>query len=277
MPRSCCARGCFRPGGRRRRSGSACGPASPTARPRAASPKARCIYRCWRPRAGRWLALALLLSCVWAGRGLLIGQALATHTRAARRFALVLDPAYALLASERDFQRGLAAWNETRLPTPDANLLDGQGYFGAHIADSGVRRALDNDYLPVLMLREVGLRGLGLLVLAYLTLLALASRLASERFRDGSHAQRARLLIALVLGALCVYQPLASVGVLPLTGIAWPGLGLNSPTDFWLFVALVLALVCWGGGGEPAVAPATAEDNRLETFDRQLRTLGLYR
>ena len=33
-----------------------------------------------------------------------------------------------------------------------------------------------------------------------------------------------------------MYQPLAALGVLPLTGISWPGLGIDSPADLWLFV-----------------------------------------
>jgi hypothetical protein len=198
-----------------------------------------------RARASRWLALTLVLFSAWAGRNVLISRALATHTRASERVALVVDPAYALLSNDRDFQRGLAAWNETRL-APDATLDTGEGYFGARIVDAGVRHALDNDYLAVLIARESGLRGLGVIVLAFLTLVGFAAVLASERFRDGSSAQRMRLVAALVLGALCVYQPLAALGALPLTGIAWPGLGLNSPTDFWLLVTLLLAFACWG-------------------------------
>src|SRR5262249_31352318 len=99
-----------------------------------------------RSRASRWLALSLVLVCAWAGRNVLVGRALATHTRAAQRVGLVLDPAYALLSGERDFQRGLAAWNETRLSARDAALAGGEGYFGARIADAGVRHSLDNDY-----------------------------------------------------------------------------------------------------------------------------------
>ena len=215
-----------------------------------------------RGRAGRWLALSLVLAVAWAGRNVLISRALATHTRAAERVALVVDPAYALLSNERDFQRGLAAWNETRL-APDATLGTGEGYFGARIVDAGVRHALDNDYLAVLIARESGLRGLGAIVLAFLSLVGFAAVLASERFRDGSPAQRVRLVAALVLGALCVYQPLAALGALPLTGIAWPGLGLNSPTDFWLLVTLLLAFACWG--------------DRDVTGDRALRVQPGYR
>ena len=36
-----------------------------------------------------------------------------------------------------------------------------------------------------------------------------------------------------------IYQPLASLGVLPLTGISWPGLGIDSPSDLWLFVIAI--------------------------------------
>ena len=51
-----------------------------------------------------------------------------------------------------------------------------------------------------------------------------------------SRAQRTRALAAAALGTLVLYQPLASLGVLPLTGITWPGLGLDSPTDLWLLM-----------------------------------------
>ena len=39
-----------------------------------------------------------------------------------------------------------------------------------------------------------------------------------------------------MVGGLSVYQPLAALGVLPLTGISWPGLGIDSPADIWLYV-----------------------------------------
>jgi hypothetical protein len=223
------------------------------------------------------LGLALVAAAIlaaFAARGPLLGRALATHTRAAERLALVLDPAYALLKSERDFVRGLSSWSETRLPTGDegpksgAAVAGGQGYFGAHIADAGVRHSLENDYLPVLILRELGVFGL-LLTEALLLSAALGlGILGSVRFRHGSFAGRARLLAAVILGTLCLYQPLAAIGALPLTGIAWPGLGLNSPTDFWLLVVLLFAASAWG---------PPWQKERLDELDGELRAGRVFR
>ena len=166
-----------------------------------------------------------------------------SESRHASRLSGVLDPGYALLRDDRDFLAGLAAWRETILPESGGEWPTGQGYFGAQVVDRGVWQSIENDYLPVLFVRETG--ALGLLAIALLVLVGALGMwlLAGERFAHGSVSHRGRALAAAVLGTLCVYQPLASLGVLPLTGISWPGLGLDSPTDFWLLFGLASWIV----------------------------------
>ena len=108
--------------------------------------------------------------------------------------------------------------------------------------DPGVLLSVENDYLPLLVLRETGAgrtpghgaapgrrRGRPL---------APGRRSLPPRRRAG----RRRALAALVLGGLALYQPLAALGALPLTGLPWPGLGIDSPSDF---VAPDRARSCW--------------------------------
>ncbi len=129
----------------------------------------------------------------------------------------------------------------------DIDLVHGEGLFGARI-DPGVIHSVENDYLPVLVARETGVEGIAATTALLIALVAMAGAFAVIGSRHASRAQRGRWLIAVVVGALAVYQPLASLGVLPLTGISWPGLGIDSPSDLWLFV---IALA-WCAFAEPA-------------------------
>lgn len=200
-------------------------------------------------------AAAILITLL---QGPLLDAFTDSESRHASRLSGVLDPGYALLRDDRDFLAGLAAWRETILPEGAGTWPTGQGYFGAQVVDRGVWQSIENDYLPVLFVRETG--ALGLVAIAVLVLVGALGMwwCAGERFAHGSRAHRGRALAAAVLGTLCVYQPLASLGVLPLTGISWPGLGLDSPTDFWLLFGLATWIVVLGGehaAGETAADP----------------------
>lgn len=221
-----------------------------------------------------WLVIALLMSGLWAGRNALIDRVLSSSTQAANRIAIVLDPGYALLRSETKFSSGITAWRETIIPTEDGNhsaedLIEGQGFFGAQLIDPGVLLSIENDYFPVLLLREGGIHGFVATTLLLLILVAGLWIVSGSRFRHGSSRQRTRALASLVLGVVCIYQPLASLGVLPLTGISWPGFGLDSPSDFWVLLALVSWVLLWG--------ERRTDDPALEEFDRDLRTTRLFR
>ena len=187
-----------------------------------------------------------------------------SESRHASRLSGVLDPGYALLRDDRDFLAGLAAWRETIVPEGSGTWPTGQGYFGAQVVDRGVWQSIENDYLPVLFVRETGALGLVAVAMLLVTGALGLWLLAGERFAHGSVAHRGRALAAAVLGALVVYQPLASLGVLPLTGISWPGLGLDSPTDFWLVfgVAVWIAL---GGRDDAAGDGARDPDASLRS------------
>lgn len=204
---------------------------------------ARSHRRGWAP----WVCAALAALAVWGARAELLARATAGEHTSARRVSAVVEPGYALLRDHRAFAANVAAWREAALvPTTatatgdDADAVAsswrGQGYFGARVRDPGVARSIDNDYLPVLVAREVGVGGLTQGVALLLVLVVGAGALASVRLRHASREQRARWLITGVAGAVAVYQPLAALGVVPLTGISWPGLGIDSPADLWLFV-----------------------------------------
>ncbi len=245
-----------------------------------------------------WLVATVVLAGLWLARGPLVDRVLGSSAQAAHRLAIVLDPGYALLHSENKFLAGLTAWRETVVPdaaghatptttTPPGDaaapgdagqaqdraahpLLDGQGYFGAQLMDPGVLLSIENDYFPVLVLRETGM--LGILATALLAWVATAGAwvLASTRFRHGSSAQRTRVLGAVLLAAVSLYQPLAALGALPLTGVAWPGFGLDSPSDLWMFLGLALWLLVWEPH-EPLAEADAREHERLESFDVDLR------
>ena len=259
-----------------------------------------------------WLFCAALFASLWALRGPVVDQVLGSSTQAANRIAIVVDPGYALLRSENKFLSGITAWRETIIPTASSSaagepepmrepmreqmyeqMMDGQGYFGAQLIDPGVLLSIENDYFPVLVLREAGIRGIVVTTLLLLVLVAGLWILSGTRFRHGSAAQRARTLVAAVLGVVCIYQPLASLGTLPLTGIAWPGFGLDSPSDFWLLLGLVFWVLVWGpsargpahgpsrdsadrGDRNPAKDPDDSTDS-LDRFDSELRRSRLFR
>ncbi|MCG8424990.1 MAG: hypothetical protein MJE77_44480 [Proteobacteria bacterium] len=235
-----------------------------------------------------WLFCAALFASLWALRAPLVGAVLGSSGQASDRVAIVLDPGYALLRSENKFLSGITAWRETIVPAAGdpahtaGQLIDGQGYFGAQLIDPGVLLSIENDYFPVLLLREAGIRGVVATTLLLLVLVVGLWLLSGTRFRHGSAAQRARTLVAAVLGVVCIYQPLASLGTLPLTGIAWPGFGLDSPSDFWLLVILVLWVLIWrpqaDSNGHKRLARSSGNsDPPLDQFDSELRRSGLFR
>ncbi|HWN67853.1 MAG TPA: hypothetical protein VNM90_09440, partial [Haliangium sp.] len=240
-----------------------------------------------------WLLAAVVLAGLWMARAPLVDRVLESSAQAAHRLAIVLDPGYALLHSENKFLAGLTAWRETVVPgsaTAHATsaaraahpVLDGQGYFGAQLIDPGVLLSIENDYFPVLVLRETGTLGILATALLAWLLTAGAWALASARFRHGSAAQRARVLGAVLLAAVCLYQPLAALGALPLTGVAWPGFGLDSPSDQWVFLALALWLLVWEPPRAHTALAAHAEQearerHQLESFDVELRGSRVFR
>ncbi len=182
------------------------------------------------PAAWPWALAAALALSLWLFRAPLTELVLSSHSQAAYRIAQVTSPGYALLRSPDHFLAGLTAWRETALPAA-AHPFTGQGLFGARLFDPGVLLSVDNDYLAILILRETGLAGILAGGLLLTTTAAGLWLLAGERFRRGSAAQRRRTLAALMLGALALYQPLGALGTLPLTGLPWPGLGIDSPSD----------------------------------------------
>ncbi len=196
----------------------------------AAAVVARSHRRGWLP----WACAAVAAVAVWCGRDAIVERATGGDNVGARRIAAVVEPGYALLRDERAFVANASAWREAA--SPDVASWDGQGYFGARIRDPGVARSIDNDYLPVLVARETGVGGLTQTIALLLIVAIGCGAIASVRARHASREHRARWLITAVAGLLAVYQPLAALGVLPLTGISWPGLGIDSPTDLWLFV-----------------------------------------
>ena len=204
---------------------------------------ARTHRRSWTP----WLAAALAALAIWGMREPILGRVTAGDGTASDRVAAVIDPGYALLRDDRAFAANASAWREATLASNHDDRWRGQGYFGARIRDPGVSRSIDNDYLPVLIARETGVGGLVQTVALLLAIIVGAAAIAAARLRHASRQHRARSLVCAVAGSLVVYQPLAAVGILPLTGISWPGLGIDSPADLWLFV---IGLVWCVMGGE---------------------------
>ncbi|MDX2090671.1 MAG: hypothetical protein SFX73_22620 [Kofleriaceae bacterium] len=194
---------------------------------------ARSHRRGWAP----WVAASLAALALWGARADLVTRVIEGASTSARRVAAHVDPGYALLVDERAFAASVSAWREAALaPTADVNVWEGEGYFGARLRDAGVVRSLDNDYLPVLVARELGVGGLTQGI-ALLVLFAVgAGAIASARLPHTSGEHRLRTHAVAIVCVLALYQPLAALGVVPLTGISWPGLGIDSPTDLWLFV-----------------------------------------
>jgi hypothetical protein len=215
------------------------------------APAAALVWRRHGPLAARpWVVAALVAATVWILRAPLLDAVLASDSQAAHRIAQVVDPGYALLRSPDRFLAGLTAWRETALP-PAGDAWSGQGLFGAQLIDPGVLLSVENDYLPVLVLRETGLAGILATALLLGGLAAGLWLLAGERFRRGDGAGRVRALAALVVGGLVLYQPLAALGALPLTGLPWPGLGLDGASDLLVLLALTLWCASWGAAQGP--------------------------
>jgi hypothetical protein len=227
---------------------------------------ARSHRRGWAP----WLCAALAALAVWCARDAVVERATGGDNIGARRIAAVLDPGYAVLRDQRTYVVNASAWREAALPRAGAaDRWDGEGYFGARVRDLGVSRSIDNDYLPVLVARETGIGGLTQTIGLLLAIAVGAGAIASLRLRHASRQHRARWLVTAVVGGLAVYQPLAALGVLPLTGISWPGLGIDSPADLWLFVlGAVWCLMC---------GDDVADDERVRRTARlaRARAIGL--
>jgi hypothetical protein len=249
----------------------------------------------WTP----WLAAALAALALWGWRQPAIERVMAGRGVSAHRVSAVVDPGYALLRDERRFMAQTSAWQAATLPAepselsgsagpgsgapavrePDEAALPtaaarwhGQGLTGSRVADPGVARSIDNDYLPILVARELGVAGLVRTTLLLLALLLAAGALAGARLPHASSAARARKLVLTVVGVLGLYQPLAALGILPLTGISWPGLGIDSPADLWI---ACFGLIWCALAGESVRAASAAEpasvDERVRTTPRLRR------
>ncbi|HEU5056530.1 MAG TPA: hypothetical protein VFU21_08385 [Kofleriaceae bacterium] len=210
------------------------------------APAAALVWRRHGAIAARpWAVAAIVAASIWVLRAPLLDAVLESDSQAAHRIAQVVDPGYALLRSPDRFLAGLTAWRETAVP-PAGDAWSGQGLFGAQLLDPGVLLSVENDYLPVLVLRETGLAGILATALLLGGLAAGLWLLAGARFRRGDGAGRVRSLAALVIGGLVLYQPLAALGALPLTGLPWPGLGLDGASDLLVLLAVTLWCASWG-------------------------------
>ena len=222
---------------------------------------ARSHRRGWLP----WVVAAAAALGLWAARGEVLERVTGGSHRGAHRVSALVEPGYALLRDERAFAANVAAWQEAALgPAAEVDRWRGQGYFGARVRDAGVSRSIDNDYLPVLVAREGGVMGLVQGIALLLAIVVGGGVLASIRLRHASREHRARWLVTAVVGSIAVYQPLAALGVLPLTGISWPGLGIDSPADLWLFV--LGGAWCYLGAED-----AAADDERVRQTPRLAR------
>ncbi len=189
--------------------------------------------------------VAAIAATVWLQRDELVTRAVASDDATGRRIAAVVDPGYALLRDERSLVAALTAWRETRV---SGDPLVGDGYFAATIEDPGVAVSIENDYLAVLVVRELGVIGLVGTAALLLATIAGAWAMGAGSRRPGAAGTRARAVVALTAGAVTIYQPLAALGVLPLTGVSWPGLGIDSPSDVLVHLAIVLWLAAPGRG-----------------------------
>ena len=223
------------------------------------------VARAHRRRSMPWLAAALAALAVWGARGDLLERVTAGSHTGSHRVSALVEPGYALLRDERAFAANVAAWQEAAFaPSAEVDRWRGQGYFGARVRDAGVARSIDNDYLPVLVAREGGVLGLMQGIALLLAIIVGGGVLASVRLRHASREHRARWLVTAVAGSIAVYQPLAALGVLPLTGISWPGLGIDSPADLWLFV--IGGVWCYLGA-----EGAVSDDERVRQTPRLSR------
>lgn len=206
-----------------------------------------------------WIGLAVVLVGMWAARTPAMHIVMSAGKTMSTRLAAIVDPAYAFLEDDRGFAKHVTAWRETSLRTAIADSADqdapsgprfaaaldhGQGFFGADIRDYGVLLSIENDYFPILLVRETG--GLGMSVqILWLLLLALSLWIGGARFAHGTSSRRVCQIVGVTFGLVAVYQPLAALGALPLTGISCPGLGIDSPADFWIVFALLALTWVW--------------------------------
>jgi hypothetical protein len=237
------------------------------------------LARRHRQPGAAWAAAALAALALWGARQPAIERVMSGSGVSAHRVSAVVDPGYALLRDERRFMAQTSAWQAATLPD-EATLAEeagagsaaarwqGQGLAGARVADPGVARSIDNDYLPILIAREVGVAGLVRTTLLLLGILLAAGALAGARLPHASATSRVRSLVLVVAGALCIYQPLAALGILPLTGISWPGLGVDSPADLWV-ACFGLTWCLFGGLG--AAAARAASVSEPATVDERVR------
>ncbi|WP_224365502.1 MFS transporter [Hyalangium versicolor] len=163
----------------------------------------------------------------------------------AQRLSTILDPSYALLFNDESFELNLSAFDETARGNLPELLADGQGYFGAEIADRGVKRSIENDYFAVIILKEMGALGVVRLSLLVLVIAGGIWLNGAGWKHTATLGGRWRRIGAFIFAAVGLYQPIASLGLLPMTGISWPGFGIDSPSDFWPVAALILFGYTW--------------------------------
>jgi len=221
--------------------------------------------RAWLP----WLCAALAALALWSARDRIVETVATGDSVGARRVAAVVDPGYALLTDERAFAANAGAWRES------ASAGTG-GYFGATLRDPGVLRSIDNDYVAILLAREAGVGGVLATAGLLLAFVFSARLLALARFGPASEPLRRRALVTTVGAILVVYQPLAALGVLPLTGIGWPGFALDSPSDLLVLVAGVAWCIAGGDTDERIIvrAPRVDRARRLVVIACAVAALG---
>lgn len=200
------------------------------------------------------VAVLVLFIGTWKGDALLNGILSSFDVPFARRTGMILAPSQTLLYSELDFARVLTSWRETRIQPGGGTVGFGEGFFGAQIIDPGVGKAIENDYFPIIVLRELGCYGLALLFAWFALLAVTAWAIGSHRALRTREERRLRQIPTLVFAGAVLYQPLASLGAIPFTGISWPLLGINSPSDFWIWTAVLFAALVWVDNSEIASA-----------------------
>ncbi len=203
----------------------------------------------------------------WLFRETLSELVLSSSAPAAQRYAVIADPGYALLADPRAFLSGITGWAETIFASNES-AFGGAGFFAAQLIDPGVLLSVENDYLPILILRELGILGMTVWAITSLALLTTAWLVGREMTSIAGAESRGRLAVAAVVLLAVIYQPLASLGALPLTGVSWLGLGIDSPSDLWLMLGVVGYLLAIG---------STANDVRDSRHESALRATRRFR
>jgi hypothetical protein len=197
-----------------------------------------------------------------------VARAVRAYLGPAHRTIVIAEPEAGDSGGDDDPDADGAQDGASQRTLASGNRWTGQGYFASRVTDPGVLHSVANDYFPVLVARDSGVAGLLQGVLLMLGLVVAAAATAGVRLRHASDEHRKRWLVASVVGALCVYQPLASLGVLPLTGISWPGMGIDSPSDLWLLV-IGLAWAMMGADRDTGDKPKV--DERVRTAPRLRR------